>query len=135
MYISNLLNMTTAEIKALVSLATSDDEANVELFKLYPLQDKLAALKYWWNVEIHQSEMKSGLTTEAQPYFITPLHFAGCLIMFWAERYAFCVDSSIRIHFFGDCNAEKYKESFWIEEVKRIKNGLVEMMSFIRRNI
>jgi hypothetical protein len=136
--------MTTSEIKALVSLATSDDEANVELFKLYPLKDKLAALKYWWNVEIHQSQTQSGLEIhqsqtqgglELQPYFSTNLHFAGCWVIFWAERYAFCGDSSVWIQFICYYNEERYEDNFWIEEVKRIKNGLVEMRSFISRNI
>jgi hypothetical protein len=128
--------MTTNEIKALVSLATSDEEANVELFKLYPLQDKLAALKYWWNVEIHQSEMESGLTTGVATYFSTTLHFAGCWIMFWAERYvAGGALNAVWIHFECDCNDERYEEEYYIEDVKHIKNGMVEMRSFISRNI
>ena len=122
------------EIKALVSLATSAEEANVELFKLYPLQHKLAALKHWWNVEIHQSQTQSGL--RGQPYFFTTLHFAGCWVRFWAERCVFFEDSSVWLEFKCDCNEERYEDNFWIEEdVKYIKNSLVELRSFIRRNI
>lgn len=40
--------MNDQELEALCSLTLSQDESNHELFHMYPLEDKLKALDYFW---------------------------------------------------------------------------------------
>ena len=40
--------MNDQELQALCSLTLSQDESNHELFHMYPLEDKLKALDYFW---------------------------------------------------------------------------------------